>query len=100
MFALFPFAGLGQSEFYRQSANHDLTHSLFLSIEQNGENAHNYFLQTMVETGILGFGAFLFLLLYPVIQTKDKRALIPAIVALLAIFSGNILGDKIKPYSF
>lgn len=94
MFALFPFGGLGQSEFYRQSANHDLTQSLFLSVANNGENAHNYFLQTLVETGILGFCAFLFLLLYPLLYTKDRRALIPAIVALVAVFSANIFAHS------
>jgi hypothetical protein len=94
MFALFPFAGLGQSEFYRQSANHDLTQSLFLSIEQNGENAHNYFLQTLVENGLLGFGAFVVLLAYPFVKTTDKRALIPGLVALLAVFGGNLFSHS------
>jgi hypothetical protein len=94
MFALFPFAGLGQSEFYRQSANHELTQSLFLSVEQNGENAHNYFLQTLVENGLLGFGAFLVLLLYPLYKASDKRALIPALVALIAVFGGNLFSHS------
>jgi hypothetical protein len=94
MFALFPFAGLGQSEFYRQSANHDVTQSLFLSVEQNGENAHNYFLQTLVENGLLGFGAFLVLLLYPLYKASDKRALIPALVALIAVFGGNLFSHS------
>ena len=95
MFALFPFAGLGQSEFYRQSANYDLTQSLFLSIEQNGENAHNYFLQTLAETGLLGFGAFTLLLIYPAIRSVDRRSLIAAILALCAIFGGNLFGHSL-----
>jgi hypothetical protein len=94
IFALFPFAGLGQSEFYRQSANHDLTQSLFLSIEQNGENAHNYFLQTLVENGLLGFGAFVVLLAYPFVKATDKRALMPGLVALLAVFGGNLFSHS------
>ena len=94
MFALFPFAGLGQSEFYRQSANHELTQSLFLSVEQNGENAHNYFLQTLVENGLLGFSAFVVLLLYPIFKASDKRALIPALVALIAVFGGNLFSHS------
>lgn len=94
MFALFPFAGLGQSEFYRQSANHELTQSLFLSVEQNGENAHNYFLQTLVENGLLGFIAFVVLLLYPLFKAVDKRALIPALVALIAVFGGNLFSHS------
>jgi hypothetical protein len=94
IFTLFPFAGLGQSEFYRQSASHDLTQSLFLSFEQNGENAHNYFLQTLAETGVLGVSAFVLLLAYPIIRATEKRALIPGIIALLAVFSGNLFAHS------
>ena len=94
MFALFPLAGLGQSEFYRQSASYELTHSIFLSVEQNGENAHNYFLQTLAETGLLGFGAFVLLLAYPLLRSVDKRALIPGVVALCAIFGGNLFAHS------
>jgi hypothetical protein len=94
MFALFPFAGFGQSEFYRQSANYDLTHSFFLSVDQNGENAHNYFLQTLAETGLLGFGAFLLLLAYPLFGRINRRTLIPAVVALCAIFGANLFAHS------
>lgn len=94
MFALFPFAGLGQSQFYHQSANHELTQSLFLSIEQNGENAHNYFLQTLVENGLLGFFAFVLLLAYPIFRVADKRVLIPGLFALAAIFGGNLFSHS------
>jgi O-antigen ligase len=94
MFALFPFGGLGQGEFYHQSANHDLTQSLFLSLEQNGENTHNYFLQTLVENGILGFSAFLLLLSYPIIRATDKRSLAPGLVALAAVFGGNVFSHS------
>ena len=94
MFSLFPFAGLGQSEFYHQSANHDLTGSLFLSYEQNGENAHNYFLQTLVENGLLGFGAFLVLFAYPMLRATNKRALMPGLIALIAVFGGNLFSHS------
>ena len=94
MAMLFPFAGLGQSAFFRQSANHDLTHSYFLSIQQNGENAHNYFLQTLVENGLLGFMAFGYLVAYPMIKTANKHVLIPALVMLAAVMGGNLFSHS------
>jgi O-antigen ligase len=94
LFMLFPFFGLGQAEFYRQSANFDLTQSFFLSIQQNGENAHNYFLQILVENGLVGFVAFLILVLYPIFKMRDKRALVPAGVAVLAVFAGNLFSHS------
>lgn len=94
MFSLDPLLGLGQSEFYRQAANFNLTLSHFLSIEQNGENAHNYFLQTLVENGLFGICIFSLLIFYPVLNLKDKRVLIPAGVGLGAIFIGNIFAHS------
>jgi len=95
MSTLFPFSGLGQSEFYHQSASHALTQSLFLSYEQNGEHAHNYFLQTLVENGVLGIAAFGLLLIYPFIRTAEKGVLIPGMIALLAVFSGNMFAHSL-----
>jgi len=95
MFSLFPIFGMGQGEYYRQAANHDLTHSFFLSIQQNGENGHNYFLQTLVETGLIGGLVFGLLLLYPVFKVKDKRDLIPAVVAMGSIFTANIFAHSL-----
>jgi hypothetical protein len=90
IFSLFPILGLGQGEFYRQAASHELTNSYYLSIEQNGENAHNYFLQTLAETGLLGFLLFTFFVLYPIWKIKNKKVLVPAIVAITAVFVGNL----------
>ena len=95
MFSLFPIFGMGQGEYYRQAANHDLTNSYFLSIQQNGENGHNYFLQTLVETGVVGGVVFGLLLLYPLLVSSNKRALLPAGVALSAIFIGNIFAHSL-----
>lgn len=93
-FTFNPILGLGQSEFYRQSANYALTNSHFLSIDQNGENAHNYFLQTLVENGLIGIVLFAILIFSPIIEIKNRRLLIPAGVALGAIFVGNIFAHS------
>lgn len=93
-FTFAPILGLGQSEFYRQSANYSLTHSYFLSIDQNGENAHNYFLQTLTETGFVGIAIYSLLMFSPIIEIKNKRTLIPAGVAIGAIFVGNIFAHS------
>jgi hypothetical protein len=90
IFSMFPIFGIGQSEFYHQSANYDLTHAYFLSIEQNGENAHNYFLQTLAENGLVGFLLLVILVLYPIFKIQNKRLLIPALVGLGSIFVGNL----------
>eukprot|EP01037_Dinobryon_pediforme_P002289 gene2289-2327_t len=95
MFSLFPIFGMGQGEYYRQSANHDLTHSFFLSIQQNGENGHNYFLHTLVETGLVGGIVFGILLIYPIVLTQNRRALIPAAIGLGAILIGNIFAHSL-----
>ncbi len=93
-FALYPILGLGQSEFYRQSADYAQTNSYYLSINQNGENAHNYFLQTLAETGLVGMAVFSLLIFYPLFRIANKKALIPAGLALGAIFLGNIFAHS------
>jgi len=93
-FSLYPILGLGQSEFYRQSADYALTNSYYLSINQNGENAHNYFLQTLAETGLVGISVFSLVIFYPLFRIANKRSLIPAGVALGAIFIGNIFAHS------
>ncbi len=95
MLLLFPFAGLGQAEFYRQAANPELSRSFFLSVEQNGENAHNYFLQILVENGLLGFSVLVFFVAYPILKSNNKKNLIPALFALLAIACGNLFSHSL-----
>jgi hypothetical protein len=95
IFSLFPIFGIGQSEFYRQAASHELTNSYYLSIEQNGENAHNYFLQTLAETGIIGFTLFTLFVLYPLWKIKDKKSLIPALIGLGSIFISNLYAHSL-----
>lgn len=90
IFTMFPLLGIGQGEFYRQASNYELTHSYYLSLEQNGENAHNYFLQTLAENGILGVLLFALFIFYPIWKVKNRRTLIPGLIALSAVFVGNL----------
>lgn len=90
IFMMFPLLGIGLGEFYRQASNHELTNSHYLSLEQNGENAHNYFLQTLAENGILGVLLFALFIFYPIWKVKNRRTLIPGLIALGAVFVGNL----------
>jgi O-antigen ligase len=93
MFLQFPILGLGQGEFYRLSAVPDFSLSPFLSTHLNGENAHNYFLQTLTELGILGFTLLTLFVAYPLWKMQGaeaKKKLIPAYVLLGSIFLANV----------
>ena len=80
MFLSFPLLGVGLGDFYRLAAIPDFSHSPFLSEHLNGENAHNYFLQTLVEVGALGFGLFLVMVVYPLLLIKNMRVALPALI--------------------
>ena len=94
MLQLFPVLGLGQGEFYRQSANYQLSQSYFLAIEQNGENAHNYFLQTLAETGLVGGALFALMLAYPFLRSRRRQDLLPAAIGLGSVFVGNLFAHS------
>lgn len=94
MLFLLPLLGLGQAEFYRQSANYQLSQSYFLAIEQNGENAHNYFLQTLAETGLVGGALFALMLAYPVLNSRRRQNLVPAAIGLGSVFVGNLFAHS------
>ena len=89
MVEAFPVMGVGQGEFYRLSSNVSFSKSYFLELN-GGEHAHNYFLQTLAETGLLGVSAFGFALAYPYFASSNRRLLTPAIFALGSLFLGNI----------
>jgi O-antigen ligase len=94
IFTMFPLLGIGLGEFYRQASNHELTNSYYLSLEQNGENAHNYFLQILSENGLIGFLLFALMVFYPLWKAKNIKPLIPALIALGAIFASNLYGHS------
>lgn len=85
--------GIGQGNFYRLSDIASFSKSHFL-ILNHGENAHNYFLQTLTETGLVGVAVFVFVLLAPLYSVNDKRILIPGAIAILSLFLGNIFSHS------
>ena len=89
----FPLMGVGQGNFYRLSdiASFSKSHYLIL---MGGENAHNYFLQTLTEIGLLGVSIFLLAFAAPFSTLKNQRVALPALIALLSIFLGNIFSHS------
>jgi O-antigen ligase len=94
MFEAFPWMGVGQGNFYRLSTILELTQSNWLA-NSIGNNAHNYFLQTLAETGLIGFGAFLFVFAWPYFHTENTKKLVPATLLILSVFLGNIYSHSL-----
>jgi O-antigen ligase len=94
MFADSPIFGVGLGNFFRLSTNLDLTHSLYMA-QNGGENAHNYFLQTLAETGMVGASAFIFAMSWPFLKSnRPLKAIVPG-MALLSIALGNIFSHSL-----
>jgi len=87
MWHSFPLLGVGQGDFYQLSPLFNFENLAFL---RGGENAHNYFLQTLAETGLVGVIAFALAIAAPFFLVKDRRVLFPAAIALFSLFLGNI----------
>ena len=94
MFNALPFFGLGQGAFYRMSADYSFAHSRFLS-SIHGENAHNYFLQILAELGIVGSLVLLMVILVPVVMHRERKVLVPTLVAIFSIFLGNVFAHSL-----
>ena len=94
MFDAFPLMGIGQSEFYRMSGFESFSKSRFLGMI-NGENAHNYFLQVLTETGLIGLGIFALVFLKPVLNSEISKQAMPSIFMLIAFGVGNIFAHSL-----
>jgi O-antigen ligase len=89
----FPLMGIGQGSFYRLSEIASFSKSHFL-ILNHGENAHNYFLQTLTETGIIGASIFLISILMPMYTIKNKKIILPTCFAIVSLLLGNIFSHS------
>lgn len=89
MISSYPLMGVGQGEFYHLSSNISFSKSEFLRLN-GGENAHNYFLQTLAELGLIGIIVFLLAFVFPFKVARIPSLLYPAIIGLLSLFLGNL----------
>jgi O-antigen ligase len=89
MIKALPFMGVGLGDFYHMSSNIQLTGSQLLATI-NGENAHNYFLQTFAENGVVGVFTFIVLIASPILAAKPRYTILPAGIAFASLLLGNI----------
>ena len=94
MFQEFPLLGIGQGDFYTMSGIQSFAQSRFLGQIQ-GENAHNYFLQTLTETGLIGTVILCAVLVIPGLKSKNKQSMFPGYVLLLGIALGNLFAHAL-----
>ncbi len=88
MYSAFPFFGLGQGTFYRLSAIPDFSRSDTL-VSMGGSGAHNYFLQTFAELGLVGLCLALFFC-WSFISLGRRNLALVSFYAFVGIAVGNI----------
>jgi O-antigen ligase len=93
-FSLVPLFGIGHGNFFRISRNQELTGVNWFS-SQGGENAHNYFLQSLVELGLVGLVIYGIFFLYPIVFRSKYSRVMPAMWALLAVALGNVYSHSL-----
>jgi len=93
MWSEFPLWGLGLGEFYRQSSVLEFSNS-DLMVRSGGENAHNYFLQTLTDTGLIGFACFALIFIYPIIKSKNRFKLLVPGMMIFSLFLGNVFSHS------
>lgn len=94
MFLDYPIFGSGQGNFIRLSADPIERYSHQLVI-WHGDNAHNYFLQTLAELGLVGCLSFFILFAFPLYRNIRSYNPIPVCMIIMAIFLGNIYSHSL-----
>lgn len=93
MYSHYPFLGLGKGSFNRDNSIFEFSNSPFFA-SYPGENAHNYFLQILAETGLIGLTLFCAIFLYQAFFLKNEYNQILTVL-ILGLFSGNIYGHSL-----
>jgi O-antigen ligase len=93
MFTAYPLMGVGEGNFYRLSSVINFARSEFLQLNQ-GENAHNYFLQVLAENGLVGISVFAIAFIAPYRACSNKQLLLPALIGLISLFLGNVFAHS------
>jgi hypothetical protein len=94
MYSHYPILGLGKGNFLRESSIGEFSESYFFSILNKGENAHNYFLQILAETGIIGFSLFCAIFIYQACYLRNRHNQIVTVL-IVGIFLGNLYGHSL-----
>jgi O-antigen ligase len=90
----YPILGLGQGGFYRASSiNGYATSSYFLS--NGGDHAHNYFLQTFAELGLVGVFLYSGVLFRPTLAARRQPELTPTLLLLCGVSVGNLFAHSL-----
>ncbi len=94
MWSYFPLLGIGHGNFYRVSAIYEFSGSTLMA-RLGGENAHNYFLQSLAEIGLIGITCFVLILVLPLYKIKQTVKLNATYIAIFALFLGNIYSHSL-----
>lgn len=93
MIKSYPLLGVGQGNFYHLSSDVLFSKSFFLA-KNGGENAHNYFLQTFAEVGLVGVSALMLAIIAPFFWNTKRGLLIPGAIGLGALCLGNLFAHS------
>ena len=93
MYSHYPILGLGKGLFNRENSILEFSKSPFFEAYP-GENAHNYFLQVLADTGIVGLSLFCAIFIYQALYLRNQHNQIITVL-ILGIFSGNLYGHSL-----
>jgi hypothetical protein len=93
MYSKYPILGIGKGIFFRQSSIGEFSKSPYF-VGENGSHAHNYFLEILTETGIVGFSLFCAIFIYQAVYLRNRDNEIVTVL-ILGMFLGNIYGHSL-----